>query len=447
MTPARKSALETFQGRTLLPTHLNAEDISSQLSREVRERSFFMAKVRDVEILQKFHDETEKVLNQVYDETTAEKEIFRWLTERGYQAPAGKEGGLEDLSSLERINVVLRTNIDMARGYALWLQRMQVRDLFPAQRLVRKAERVEPRDWEARWADAYAQTAETPGAHPTEMIALIDHPIWIQLSRFSNPYPPFDFNSGMGVDPVKGDEAQRLGLLPEPGKEPPKPQPLIPSQERLEPSAPLPSFNESMESAPAITLPEYRGQAADELGNLAQWEGDKLVMTDPNGTRPMTAKALLDIWEAKAPKGFEDIPQRVALEHWKGGVDEVKPLDAFHLLRLFGRIESSPQAVTLIRSFIIPEALLASYRKMAKGKMVSIPDNIPGWEFGRAEQAVKGAGWVVTLKIKDATKAIDIRDLRPGSGGFVYVGGARFKVESFAEDSANRRILLTVEEA
>lgn len=45
------------------------------------------------------------------------------------------------------------------------------------------------------------------------MVALKTSPIWVELSRFGYPYPPFDFNSGMWVRPVSDDDCEALGLL------------------------------------------------------------------------------------------------------------------------------------------------------------------------------------------------------------------------------------------
>lgn len=48
------------------------------------------------------------------------------------------------------------------------------------------------------------------------MIALRNDPIWRGISRFGSPVPPFDFNSGMGLEEVNRFEAEALGVeLPE----------------------------------------------------------------------------------------------------------------------------------------------------------------------------------------------------------------------------------------
>lgn len=47
------------------------------------------------------------------------------------------------------------------------------------------------------------------------MIALKTDPIWVKISRFGQPYPPYDYGSGMGVVDVSRAEAERLGLISE----------------------------------------------------------------------------------------------------------------------------------------------------------------------------------------------------------------------------------------
>lgn len=45
------------------------------------------------------------------------------------------------------------------------------------------------------------------------MVALKNSPVWMAISRFGRPYPPFDFGSGMGLIDIERDEAEALGLL------------------------------------------------------------------------------------------------------------------------------------------------------------------------------------------------------------------------------------------
>lgn len=47
------------------------------------------------------------------------------------------------------------------------------------------------------------------------MVALKDDPVWAAISRFGQPYPPFDFGSGMGVEDVAHEDCVALGLIQE----------------------------------------------------------------------------------------------------------------------------------------------------------------------------------------------------------------------------------------
>lgn len=250
--PATPSALATFLGRGLMPTHLNSEDLVLQIGRETKELSFFMAQVTDTEILQKFYDETGLILSGKQGHGDAIKNISLWLDARGYKPKPGKEGSLEDLRSLDRIGVVLDTNVRMAQGYANYLRDLQRRDEYPARKFVRIGQRREPRiDWPQRCRAAYEATKDIPGVvfHDGEWIALIDHPFWVALSAFGNPYSPFDYNSGMGTKPVSRSRSEELGILPKPDEpqppapgEPPKPGPLpsLPSDPNPAPAVPAP---------------------------------------------------------------------------------------------------------------------------------------------------------------------------------------------------------------
>jgi len=117
------------------------------------------------------------------------------------------------------------------------------------------------------------------GANVAHMTALVNHPVWLALSAFGNPYPPFDFNSGMGAEPVGRSDAQALGLLD--GD----------VEEMMEPRAPI-SLNEGLEASPGIVEDMIREAVASQLGGLAEWRGDVLAFTDPNGSTPYSTRPL-----------------------------------------------------------------------------------------------------------------------------------------------------------
>jgi hypothetical protein len=107
--------------------------------------------------------------------------------------------------------------------------------MFPCDELVRVAHREVPRgyrkgphgrlievpeeSWPARWEAAGGAFFDG------RMIARKDAAIWIAISRFGRPWPPFDFMSGMGRADIGVDEAEQLGVIPVDAP-PPAPQKL-----------------------------------------------------------------------------------------------------------------------------------------------------------------------------------------------------------------------------
>lgn len=190
-------ALASFSRKQIVAVSMTMEEWL-KVPPDVRMGCFFMAGVSDRKILERFHLATHQVIANEKDINTADKELSMWLDEYGYRCPEGKLGTFDDLSSIERIGFELRSNTMMAAGHAHWVRSQVGIRIYPAQRFIRISERMEPRDWETRWALAKAETANVPGVHPTEKVALLNHPIWVALSVFGYPWPPFDFGSGMG---------------------------------------------------------------------------------------------------------------------------------------------------------------------------------------------------------------------------------------------------------
>ena len=141
---------------------------------------------------------------------------------------------------MARANVIIDTNAGMAAGYATAIQSNSygARLAFPAQELVRIEERQVPRSWQNIWRSHGGKIY--PGGR---MIALKEDPIWSAISRFGNPYPPFDYNSGMGVDDVSYDEALKLGVLPSEHYQPPE-------------ESPIKSFNDKVEASMSMSGPD-----------------------------------------------------------------------------------------------------------------------------------------------------------------------------------------------
>jgi len=209
-----KEAVQSRTVRELLPTEFRT-NLLDTIPAELRERAFFSAGVTNAEFLQKASDQIDRMLTGAkagdggIDRATARLELKQLLASMEYKPAEGEAGTLTDLSSDDRLNLILDTNLQMAQGYGQWMQGQDpaVLDQWPAQELIRVIDSKVPRDWAQRWTDAGGQF------FGGRMIALKNDAIWVEISRFGLPYAPFDFNSGMDVADVDRDDAISLGLI------------------------------------------------------------------------------------------------------------------------------------------------------------------------------------------------------------------------------------------
>jgi hypothetical protein len=229
--------------KDLLPTNMSSAELRT-LSKDVRQRSLFSAKTMLEDLLASYQDKISRILNpetafggvtgpHITPVTTgldlplARLQTKQLLDSIGYHPEEGKAGTIEDLSSDARINLVLKTNVQLAQG---WGQNRQgqdeaVLDEYPAQELYRLEEREKKRDWLQRFREAGDATGRRIGDGWTitpdgRMVALKNHPIWDELGSSENfddaldvDYPPFAFNSGMWVEDIDRDEAVSLGIM------------------------------------------------------------------------------------------------------------------------------------------------------------------------------------------------------------------------------------------
>lgn len=242
----------------------------------LRERAQFSAGVESARVLQRVQ---ESLLDAVSlaKEPRVESEGTKGKMDRqkfiaDLQALAREEGltpsdeqdrgTLRDITSEARLDLIFRTQMGQAHGFAWWKrgQDADVLDGWPAQELVRVRASKVPRDWKSRWSEA---GGEFPGGR---MVALKSDPVWTNISRFGLPYPPFDYNSGMGVQDVDREEAVGLGLISQKETKGTKVEPI--EQE----------FNEGVEaSVRGLTEPfkealkNYFGSQIDVVGEVVKW--------------------------------------------------------------------------------------------------------------------------------------------------------------------------------
>ena len=202
-------------------------------SAAIRDRAFCSSRVESVRFLDTCRSRISDLLENRRDADGALASRARVVSDIMRAArDAGIARGTQsvtDPGSYARANVIIDTNAGMAAGYvqAELANSLGARMAFPAQELLRIEEREHPRDWKSRW------TAGGGKIYGGRMIALKGDPVWVAISRFGQPYPPFDFNSGMGVEDVAYDEAVELGVIQE-GYEPPEKSPLADFNDKLE---------------------------------------------------------------------------------------------------------------------------------------------------------------------------------------------------------------------
>ena len=190
---------------------------------ELRERAQFSAKVESERVLSRIQqrlDETVREARRQLDAGRGEgavntrqgfiNEIRQLMEDEGIRSPEGKQGTIQDPTSVARLGLIWDQQTAQAYGHAGWKngQDPDLLDAFPAQELVRVSRRKVPRNWVARWS-----AAGGPANGGGRLVALKTDPVWERLSRFGTPWPPFDFNSGMGLRDVGRREAEVLKLL------------------------------------------------------------------------------------------------------------------------------------------------------------------------------------------------------------------------------------------
>lgn len=254
--------------KALVSSGLNTAGWST-IQAGLRDRAFFSSQVTEAKILHAMRQNVAELVSGGKSPSEVRRDLRAYLGSIGYDAGENR-GTIKDLTTKARLDVMMKTNADQAKGYASHLRATTTGAIlaFPAYELVRVQQRKLPRNWDARWMNA-AKAVGFDGVSRdlSRKIALKTSPIWAQLSRFGNPFPPFDFNSGMGVRDVPKSVCREIGLLG------PNEQPEIPQPPDFNGNltAQVPMRNDDPE---AIRLKEIFGDQIRFDGNTVHWQGE-----------------------------------------------------------------------------------------------------------------------------------------------------------------------------
>lgn len=203
------NATELILKKALVASKLDSKEWN-QVQAAFRNRAFFSSQVAQANIIQAMRQRVSEYAKRGVDISEARK-LMRADLERLHYSPApGKEGTIKDLFSKARLDVILKHNLDQARGMIQRASGMSPGAFaaFPAQEFKRTlSRRSQRKDWPERWRKAGGKI------YGGRMIALKTDPVWSRLSVFGNPFPPFDWGSGMGVIDVDRKTSIELGLV------------------------------------------------------------------------------------------------------------------------------------------------------------------------------------------------------------------------------------------
>lgn len=238
------------------------------LPTEVNESVFFSAKCSDGRLLSAMKEYISKAAK---GESGYHRDDFikRMRKALGLRP---NEGGtmMEDISSERRLRLIYETQLGKLAGKTAYANALALADVAPFQELRRVERRKEPRDWPSRWRDAGGSF------YSGRMVAPLTDKIWTRISRFGLPYPPFDYNSGMGVRSLTAVEGAKLGVP-------------LPRADEAAAEAALPSSVQSADELSSVTAAAgtpAAQKALEDAFSTTLGEATAARLPEGSGSRP-----------------------------------------------------------------------------------------------------------------------------------------------------------------
>jgi hypothetical protein len=177
------------RAREAMPTALDTAGLR-ELGQQVLGRAVFSARGVSAIYASKLKEVIDQLTAGDIGEGQARTALYETLDALGYtpeggfpgnegDVPPAVRGSLQDLRSFRRMDLVIRTQLDLMTGAGEQSRGHTPERLteYPAWELVRVEQRTTPRDWAARWAIS--------GGKPngSRMLALKGDPVWGELGE------------------------------------------------------------------------------------------------------------------------------------------------------------------------------------------------------------------------------------------------------------------------
>ncbi len=254
--------VETFARKRIVPVALSSAQWDA-VDTDIKRNAFFSAQVSNEKLLTDMREFISRA--EAGTPGFSRGSFISEFRQKLGATPAGKEK-LTNLSSYRRLGLIYDFHRRRNNAHAQYeaTSGKDFRADYPARELYRAAAANEPRDWTAIWQAAGGRL------YSGRMIARWDDPIWTTISRFGEPFPPFDYGSHMDVRDVSVEDAEALGVeLKTPGAATPSTPEPAPEAAR----EPLPEefspTKTTAEPAPVRDAPRAEFSAEDTAGALA----------------------------------------------------------------------------------------------------------------------------------------------------------------------------------
>jgi hypothetical protein len=180
-------------------TGLKTREIAAQWDEETTRKAFFSARVASADLLSELHRRVSQVVNGDMTDQQARELLRVFLEGEGAGAlaalgfaPPNLEGGVAELGSVRRLQLILAQNTKMAQEVGAYAQWKENWDIAPY----------------GRWHVGESKEHRLEHLAREGMLFRYDHPIWTQ-----DP-PGGQFNCRCWREELTEDEVQALGLTP-----------------------------------------------------------------------------------------------------------------------------------------------------------------------------------------------------------------------------------------